>query len=930
MVIKSLKNKITIFVLSAILFFGFLAVAWVAAYGNESLVAQKKSETVLALVSMADHVEEWMDLERYSVELTAHNIVLVDALEQGENLLENNKLRIFLEEQKRKVSAKDIVVLDINGNVLTATGGIYFGHNFGYRNYFKDALANDVASEVVIGAISNDSNFVFSHRVVNREGKALGVALLITKTETAIKSLFGEMQDADQHKHMLVDDNGIVVASNDNEMALKSIGQLPYQTLQDINADKRYGDREIQSLRYNNVLDAIKEKAGVSVYDFFDNNNGKQELVGVAPVHKYPYSVVMEIQEVDLIWQIARVYYTLGLAVLISCLLAAVVIYYMLNKFLSPLKELRRVAEKISKNELDCELFLKTGDELEELSTAFNVMIKGLMRTKDDIEKRVELQTSDIRNKQLALENQEKAAMNILEDITGEKEKSEKMAIDLEKFKLAIENTNDQVVITDKDGVIVYSNPAMTKITGYSMEEAIGKTPALWGGQMSDQYYGAFWKTIKEKNEEYEGELYNKRKNGSTFLAHIHVAPILGDGEEVKFFVGVVRDISKERESQLQLKKDAEDLKSANSLIASQKERAENILAYLQSIGDGVIATDLEGKIIFFNEAAEKLTGATNEEAVGKKSNEIVFIAEEKNSKVLQDLIGDALAGGHVRKKVGEHYLIKSKEDLIMAISFRLSFIFDKNNKKQGCILVMRDVSEQREIEKTKDDFLSVAAHQLRTPLTGVRWSLEMLLDGDLGELPEAAKEALDQISKNNKRLILLVNDLLDVSRINMGKSKEEPIPVDVSSALQESINTLHSLAEERGINIVFEQKAKEIPMINIGPKHLFQSFENLLSNAIKYSPNGGAVKVLLDFKKNKVVINVSDNGIGIPKEDQEKIFGKFFRASNAALKETEGSGLGLNVVKSFIEDFGGNVSFVSKEGKGTTFTIELPTDFKS
>jgi signal transduction histidine kinase len=170
-----------------------------------------------------------------------------------------------------------------------------------------------------------------------------------------------------------------------------------------------------------------------------------------------------------------------------------------------------------------------------------------------------------------------------------------------------------------------------------------------------------------------------------------------------------------------------------------------------------------------------------------------------------------------------------------------------------------------------------------------------------------------------------LVNDLLDVSRINMGKSREEPALINVCKVLKEAIDSLSGLAMDRGVKIFYEKACSLNPDVKMGPKHFFHAVENLVSNAIKYTSRGGTVKISIDHKEERVIISVADDGIGIPQKDQSKIFSKFFRAGNAVLKETEGSGLGLNVVKSFIEEAGGKIWFESEEGKGSTFFIELP-----
>ncbi|MFA7319033.1 MAG: ATP-binding protein [Parcubacteria group bacterium] len=365
-------------------------------------------------------------------------------------------------------------------------------------------------------------------------------------------------------------------------------------------------------------------------------------------------------------------------------------------------------------------------------------------------------------------------------------------------------------------------------------------------------------------------------------------------------------------------------LEKEKTMYAAERDRSEGILRYLHSIGEGVIATDVNGVITFVNlTAARMIARAEGSPLIGKKYlKEFVFSSGRGSSKKTLDPVAEALKISSVFPLPPYCYLATSVGNIPISGSFAPII---KNEKPLGVVSVFQDITERYNLEKEKDDFLSITAHQLRTPLTGIRWTLESLIDGDAGKLPSEATEMLDQIFKNNQRLVTLVNDLLDVSRINMGKSKEELETVDVSNLIVESIKTLEGLAKEKKVKVIFEKKCKEDPQIRIGPKHFFQAMENLISNAIKYTPVGGEAHLSVSMKKQKIIIVVADNGIGIPEKEQKNIFRKFFRASNAVLKETEGSGLGLNVVKSFVEEGGGRIWFESKEGNGTTFFIEFP-----
>ncbi len=365
-------------------------------------------------------------------------------------------------------------------------------------------------------------------------------------------------------------------------------------------------------------------------------------------------------------------------------------------------------------------------------------------------------------------------------------------------------------------------------------------------------------------------------------------------------------------------------LEREKTMYAAERDRSEGILRYLHSIGEGVIATDCDGVLTFVNlTAAKMIARAEGSPLIGKEYlNEFVFSSGKGSGKKILDPVAEALKSSAVFPLPPYCYLTTSISNIPISGSFAPII---KNGKPLGVVSVFQDITERYNLEKEKDDFLSITAHQLRTPLTGIRWTLESLLDGDAGKLPKEATELLDQIFKNNQRLVTLVNDLLDVSRINMGKSKEELDTVDVASLIIDGIKTLEGLAKEKKVKVIFEKECKEDPQIMIGPKHFFQAIENLVSNAIKYTPSGGEAHLLVSLKKQKVTIAVSDNGIGIPEKEQANIFRKFFRASNAVLKETEGSGLGLNVVRSFVEEGGGRIWFESKEGKGTTFFLEFP-----
>ncbi|MCX6718937.1 MAG: HAMP domain-containing sensor histidine kinase [Candidatus Taylorbacteria bacterium] len=256
------------------------------------------------------------------------------------------------------------------------------------------------------------------------------------------------------------------------------------------------------------------------------------------------------------------------------------------------------------------------------------------------------------------------------------------------------------------------------------------------------------------------------------------------------------------------------------------------------------------------------------------------------------------------------------------------------DNKIIGAVEVFRNITKEKEIDKAKTEFVSLASHQLRTPLTTVSWYAEMILKGDVGKVVPEQKKYLEEIYHGNQRMIELVNTLLDVSRLELGTFKIESKPTDIVSLALDVLFEQKPRIEEKRL-VITEDFSKYIPMYHTDPKLLRMVFQNLLANAVEHTPLGGKIEFsittspdsLLD--KKGVVIKISDTGYGIPKGQHNQIFTKLFRADNVKDKDTDGTGLGLYIVKSIVENFGGKIQFDSEGNKGSTFYVMLPMDGK-
>lgn len=234
-------------------------------------------------------------------------------------------------------------------------------------------------------------------------------------------------------------------------------------------------------------------------------------------------------------------------------------------------------------------------------------------------------------------------------------------------------------------------------------------------------------------------------------------------------------------------------------------------------------------------------------------------------------------------------------------------------------------VQNLRELDKLKSDFISVAAHQLRTPLSGVKWVLKLLLDGDLGATNDDQKGMLKRGYETNEKMIQLVNDLLNVSRIENGKFGYKFEKNDFTKLLNTLIENTVLSSKERNIEVRLENRAGVIPEFLFDPEKLLIALQNIVDNSMKYTLPGGKVTIVVERQGDYIEVKVTDTGVGIPKADIAKLFSKFFRAANVIHLQTDGSGLGLFIVKSIIMRHGGQIWVDSVEGKGTTFTVVVP-----
>ncbi|MFH1412610.1 MAG: ATP-binding protein [bacterium] len=352
--------------------------------------------------------------------------------------------------------------------------------------------------------------------------------------------------------------------------------------------------------------------------------------------------------------------------------------------------------------------------------------------------------------------------------------------------------------------------------------------------------------------------------------------------------------------------------------LMDKNEELDNIT---HTIGEGLLVIKKNKHIMFFNTAAERITGFLAEEVLGKLYTRTLKFVNEETEKPSHDFINEVISKKKIKIITSEMAMVH-KNGNIMPMAVNAAPLRNKNNEVIGCIVVFRDVTKEREIDKAKTEFVSLASHQLQTPLSAVNWHTEMLLDPRVGDLNKKQKEFLHAIYEGNKRMIKLVNSLLNVSRIDMGTLAIKPELTNLSKMIDSILKELLFRVDIKELEIVKDYG--KMPKIKVDPQLMRIVLQNIISNAIKYSKEEGKIIISMTKDKKHAIIAIQDHGYGIPKEQQPKIFSKLFRADNVKTRKVEGTGLGLYVAKAVIHAFGGKIWFKSEENKGTTFFISI------
>jgi PAS domain S-box-containing protein len=706
------------------------------------LKSQKEMSEILAAASVyRDFLKEPKNSSQYSSIKTKIDKRFIRTLEIDKNILE-------------------LYILDSSGRVVASSDAEEEGEDRSKDLYFTEAKKDTYIKDPIFYAPYKSAVYSVSSPVFGDSGEFLGVSVLVFSLNNLYTIIQPTVANTETGENFLVN----------SKYDLLSPGR--YLTNQDILnkkvETKNSKDCFSESEKSIDITNNIKA-ASINYTDY--------RGVNVVGTHHYiPETGWCLITKEDLSEALAPSTFLTSVIVIVSLLILGILIpisYYVTSKLTKSIILLQEGVHSIEAGDLNKKVSINTKDEVGELSVSFDRMVEAVKQSRKDVDKKVEEQTREIVEKQKFMEDQQKATLNILEDVEEEK----------------------------------------TKVS-----------------------------------------------------------------------------------------------------------------ALLSGVGEGVIATDNNTNVIFMNKSAEEMIGWRADEVVGKGLYEFLPITDEKGNLIDEEKRPFYIALNEKKKfvaplQVPYYYIKKSGEKFPVSVTVTPVLL---ENKLIGAIDVFHDITHEKEVDKVKTEFVSLASHQLRTPLSTINWYTEMLLAGDAGKLNEEQVKFLKEIYAGNKRMVDLVNSLLNVSRLDLGTFSIEPEFSSLEAIAKQVVKEILPQMKEKN-QIFTEEYQKKLPEVLVDKKLMDIIFQNLLSNAMKYTPEKGKINLSIKKDSENYLIEVSDTGLGIPKDSAEKIFTKLYRADNVRETDTVGTGLGLYMVKSILEQSGGKIWFVSEQNKGTTFFVSIP-----
>ncbi len=486
-------------------------------------------------------------------------------------------------------------------------------------------------------------------------------------------------------------------------------------------------------------------------------------------------------------------------------------------------------------------------------------------------------------------------------------------------YQAVLNSFIDAMVLLNDAGLIVSSNPACAQLFGFPAVEVNGKAIGLLISDLpvDDQDTPSKFYVPAGIDHEHVG----LRKDGTTFPLRMDVSKFVYSGEN--FYAALIRDDSANKMAE---EMQQETLAEAVQELERQREEADKrrseIRAIIDTSVDAIAFVQPDGTFDYIDQQFTEFFGIEESEIKRRNWSEMIPLVGRifEDPATVLELLADTAPDEalEIREPVAQRW--PQARDL----ELRSRPVMSKHGRYLGRLYVFRDVTHEREVDRMKTQFVSMVSHELRTPLTSIKGFTEMILDEDFGDINNDQREFLGIVESNADRLISLVNDLLDISRIESGRVELKMVIADVGEMITIVVATMEHLIEEKSqtLEVVVDPS---LPLIKLDRDRIIQVLTNLVSNAYKYTQSGGHIRLAVEAAGAYVRFSVADNGFGISDEDQQKLFTRFFRVDSELTREIGGTGLGLNIVKTIIEMHGGEVTLDSKLGAGSTFAFTVP-----